>query len=290
MLLAAVKSLVRQMLEGTRSQAAPGCAYDLPVLAGWRPRARREAKAAPKAAAGGARGFALRGREKAAAAAAEIGGGGDDEPLLVVKDCEHFAPTVLDELMRTCAAARSADGRAALPLAFVFALARQVDAISRRVKRGTLVLLRAKRIALSGTQRAVDRLMSRLLCDRSLPRLSADGVDELLAALESDHCSMHASSSSSNSASSATSARSPSPSSCPSSAGSALRSTSRRAAASAVAAGGGSPRPRPRSPRAARILHEAAALPRAGGGGGAARRSAGLAVRAVDVARAAQAA
>ena len=110
----------------------------------------------------------------------------------MLEDCEHFAPTVLDELVRTCAAARSADGRAALPLAFVFALASHADAISRRVKRGTLVLLRAKRIALSGTQRAVDRLMSRLLCDRSLPRLSADGVDELLAALESDHCSMHA--------------------------------------------------------------------------------------------------
>ena len=79
-LAAAVKSLVRQMLEGTRSHAAPGCAYDLPVLAGWHHDlcARREAKAAPKAAAGGARGdgAAAVAAEKAAAAGGGGSGGG----------------------------------------------------------------------------------------------------------------------------------------------------------------------------------------------------------------------
>ena len=83
--------------------------------------------------------------EKAAAAAGGGGGGGDDEPLLIVlEDCEHFAPTVLDELVRTCAAAR-ADGRAALPFAFVFALASHADDLAPRQAR-PLVLLRAKRI------------------------------------------------------------------------------------------------------------------------------------------------
>ena len=256
-LAAAVKSLVRQMLEGTRSHAAPGCAYDLPVLAGWhhdlcarrgrrrRRRRRRAARAATR------RRWPPRRPPPAAAAA----------PAATTSLCSSCWRTASTS-RRPCStgahvrggAQRGRPRGAAARVRVRARLARRRDLAPRQA----LVLLRAKRIALSGTQRAVDRLMSRLLCDRSLPRLSADGVDELLAALESDHCSMHAFVQQFKFCLSATSARSPSPSSCPSSAASALRSTSyarlRRRRPRR--------RPRPRPDPRARAPSVAAALPR----------------------------
>ena len=145
---AAVRSLVSQLVAPT-ARCTPGCTFDFAVLAGWhrdleagrvaasvRPSGERPGVEAPRTA-----------EEKAAAS----GTGRSTVFPVVFEDVEHFDTQVLNDLIYVCTAARSADGRASLPLALVLVLPSGAAALQTLLARSTLVLLHANRFALATT-------------------------------------------------------------------------------------------------------------------------------------------
>ena len=161
----ATRSLVSQLL-GPSTRTDPGCLFDFSVLAGWHADRMRSGRVAAGRVAAGASSDAAAGHE---------------QPLLVVlEDAERFPPAVLNDLVYLCSKARSPAGGAPLPLILVFAPVVSSDALLQLLERGTLVLLRAERFVLSGTEASVDSLMGRLLTLPSLPPLSAQAYDALL--------------------------------------------------------------------------------------------------------------
>ena len=174
-LLAATRSLVSQLI-GNTARIAPGCSFDLDVLAGWHTDlcAGRVAARARQAM-----GAALRDEVHEQSAAWT--------PLVVIiEDAEHFGAETLNDLIYACASVRSADG-APLPLCFVFALSSGVAALHRLLHRSSLILLRGMRFALASTERTLDQIIARLLCSPMLPQLGAAAYASLLDAISEQH-------------------------------------------------------------------------------------------------------
>ena len=176
-LVSATRSLVAQLI-GPTARTAPGCSFDLGVLAGWHADLCA-GRVAARAAVGG-------GHRRRAAAAAAVVVARDDALVVVVEDAEHFAPDVLNDLIYSCASVRSADG-APLPICLVFALAAGVEGLQRLLHRSSLILIRGCRFALAGTDRSVDAIVGRLLCSTAFPELGGLSYAYLLGALEQQH-------------------------------------------------------------------------------------------------------
>ena len=174
-LLQATRYLVHQLM-GHTARAAPGCSYDLQVLAGW----HADLGAGRVAARSRQAGDAVLMSELQDTSAAWT-------PLVVlIEDAEHFPADVLNDLIYSCASIRSASG-VPLPITFVFALSAGVEALHRLLHRSTLVLLRGKPFRLASTESSVDQIVQRLLCAPSLPHFSPAAYSLLLDGLSEQH-------------------------------------------------------------------------------------------------------
>eukprot|EP00962_Isochrysis_galbana_P024986 scaffold7695_cov124-Isochrysis_galbana.AAC.3 len=193
-LTAGIKSLVVQML-GPDTHTGAACAFDLAVLSGWHAdMLAKKSAAAARAPAYGSPPGSSTGREhsprtqaegragvasaRQAASSARASRCSEPPFVVLIEDAEHFAPGLLDDLVHTCATARSVDGLSPLPIAFILPLLSSApDGLGGLLRRSALLRIRTQCFSLGSTELSVERVATRLLLATQLPCPSAAGLE-----------------------------------------------------------------------------------------------------------------